>query len=88
MHTRSRLGRLFGATLLAIFSLVSAPAQAQPAAAAEAPVPLAHFFKRSAYLEMVSSPSGRYLATTSSMFGRLNLVVIDLVARKPAVLTR
>ena len=57
------------------------------AAPAAAPIALSDFFKRPQYTEMVASPSGRYLATTSSLHGRLNLVVIDLEKRKRIPLT-
>jgi dipeptidyl aminopeptidase/acylaminoacyl peptidase len=36
---------------------------------------------------MVASPNGRYLATTSSLAGRMNLVVLDLDERKATALT-
>jgi len=88
MYSGSSLGRLLLAAVLVASALVSGPVRAQTPASADAPAPLADFFKRSTYLEMVTSPGGRYLATTTSMFGRLNLVVIDLEDRKSSVLTR
>ena len=65
----------------------AAPVEPAKAAAAAGPIPLADFFKRAALTEMVPSPNGRYLATTSSIAGRLNLVVIDLEERKSTALT-
>ncbi|MCE2659930.1 MAG: prolyl oligopeptidase family serine peptidase [Rubrivivax sp.] len=59
---------------------------AQSASATTA-VPLADFFKRPQYSDMVPSPNGRYLATTSPIHGRQNLVVIDLQERKGVALT-
>lgn len=90
----SKLRRALGATLLALLgSVAAAPAMAQgsgsaPAAAAPSgPIPLADFFRRAALTDMVPSPNARYLATTSSIAGRLNLVVIDLEDRKATALT-
>ncbi|MFM7531538.1 MAG: hypothetical protein ACKO5J_03420, partial [Rubrivivax sp.] len=90
----SKLRRALGASLLALLgSVPAAPAMAQgsssaPAAAAPSgPIPLADFFRRAALTDMVPSPNGRYLATTSSIAGRLNLVVIDLEDRKATALT-
>lgn len=79
---------------LLVGALVTAAACVAPHAAAQGtsasapgPVPLADFFKRAAYTEMVASPNGRYLATTSSLAGRMNLVVLDLDERKATALT-
>ena len=60
---------------------------ATPAPAGAAPFSLADFFKRPALTDMAPSPNGRYLATTSSINGRLNVVVIDLEDRKATALT-
>lgn len=85
----SLLRRTFGTIVLG--SLVAwSPGwvQAQTAApTSQGPVPLADFFKRAAFTQMVASPNGRYLATTSSISGRMNLVVIDLEERKANALT-
>lgn len=84
------LRRALAATLVvtaASWLPTSASAQASGASTATAPVPLADFFKRPALTAMVPSPNGRYLATTSSISGRLNLVVIDLEERKANALT-
>lgn len=76
------------ATLLCAGLLATGTALAQAPAAAPTAVPtLAEFFKRAQYTEMVPSPNGRYLASTSSLQGRLNLVVIDLQERKGLALT-
>jgi dipeptidyl aminopeptidase/acylaminoacyl peptidase len=56
-------------------------------ASTQSPIALKDFFRRPAYTEMVASPSGRYLATTSSLHGRLNLILIDLENRTSKVLT-
>lgn len=63
------------------------PSEAKPSAAPAVPS-LADFFRRSVMSEMHLSPNGRYLATTSSLHGRLNLVVIDLDQRKSRPLTQ
>lgn len=67
---------------------MAAQAQAATANAAAAdPIPLEDFFKRAQYREMLASPSGRYLASTSARHGRLNLVVLDLEKRNAVALT-
>lgn len=83
---------LFRRALLALSTLAAlggggaAWAQAAPTGLGS-PIPLAEFFKRPQYTAMVGSPNGRYLATTSPLHGRQNLVVIDLQERKGAALT-
>ena len=57
------------------------------APASQGPVALADFYKRAAYTEMVASPNGRYLATTTAVSGRMNLVVLDLEESKATALT-
>ncbi len=85
----SSILRAFAASILAaLVAWLPAQAGAQAAAApSTGPVPLADFFKRAALTDMAASPNGRYLATTSSISGRLNLVVIDLEDRKATALT-
>lgn len=80
--------RLLVGALVTAAACVAPHAAAQgTSASAQGPVPLADFFKRAAYTEMVASPNGRYLATTSSLAGRMNLVVLDLDERKATALT-
>jgi dipeptidyl aminopeptidase/acylaminoacyl peptidase len=85
----STLRRSLGAALLvSLAAWLPAQSSAQAAApAAQGPLPLADFHKRAAFTEMVASPNGRYLATTSDIAGRMNLVVIDLDERKANALT-
>jgi dipeptidyl aminopeptidase/acylaminoacyl peptidase len=45
------------------------------------------FVRRPQYTEMLASPSGRYLATTRAISGRLNLVIIDLEKRSSSGIT-
>lgn len=45
------------------------------------------FVRRPQYTEMLTSPSGRYLATTRAISGRLNLVIIDLEKRSSSGIT-
>ena len=85
LHCRSLVAALLAWVTLS-WASVAAHAQA-PAPRVQAPVPLADFFKRADFTEMIASPNGRYLATTSSQFGRMNLVVIDLEQRKASALT-
>lgn len=89
MHLPPILRRTFAGALVAAATCVAPLAFAQGAAPASSsgPVPLADFFKRAAYTEMIASPNGRYLATTSSLAGRMNLVVLDLDERKATALT-
>ena len=85
----THLIRAFGAACLALL-VAGTPARTSAQAAApvaSGPVPLADFFKRPAFTEMAASPNGRFLATTSSIAGRMNLVVIDLDERKATALT-
>ena len=66
----------------------SAPVTAQPTAATSAGVPtVEEFVRRPQFTEMLASPSGRYLATTREVTGRLNLVIIDLEKRTSAAVT-
>ena len=77
---------LIGSLLVA----AAAPSLAQTPTTAPVPagpIPLADFFKRPQYTQMIASPNGRYLASTTELHGRLNLVVIDLQERKGAALT-
>ncbi|MGH8849611.1 MAG: alpha/beta fold hydrolase [Casimicrobiaceae bacterium] len=46
------------------------------------PLPVETFFKKPLYGSPVLSPSGRYLAVTTAVHGRLNLGVLDLDDRK------
>jgi dipeptidyl aminopeptidase/acylaminoacyl peptidase len=88
LHAFSLTRRALAVALVAVAASVPPHALAQaPQAAPAGPVPLADFFKRPAYTEMVASPNGRYLATTSSLAGRMNLVVLDLDERKATALT-
>lgn len=89
LHLLPILRRTFAGALVAAAACVapSAFAQGTAPASSSGPVPLADFFKRAAYTEMVASPNGRYLATTSSIAGRMNLVVLDLDERKATALT-
>ena len=49
------------------------------AQAAEAPVPLADFFRRAAFVSMVMAPNGQAIAaTTAGPSGRVGLAIIDL----------
>ena len=57
------------------------------AIAAAAPLPVETFFKRPQYGTPVLSPSGRYLAVTTPVNGRLNAAVIDLDDRKAVPIT-
>lgn len=76
------------AVLAALAGIATAPATfAQTGGTTAATIPLADFFKRPQYTQMVASPNGRYLATTASSKGRLNLVVLDLQDRKAVTLT-
>ena len=76
----------FAGAFLAMMALFMGSVNAQAVDPA-GEVPVSDFFKRPTYIEMVMSPSGRYIATTSALFGRLNLVVIDLEQRKAVTLT-
>ncbi len=78
----------FAMTALALAGALALPsfAQSQPAPSAPSPT-LAEYFKRPAYTEIVASPNGQHIATTSEINGRLNLVVIDLTTRKASALT-
>lgn len=85
LHTLSRrellsLGALAGFPVL--------PAAAQGSTTAAASVAIADFFRRGNYLDLAPSPSGRFLAATTELFGRLNVIVIDLEARKSQPLTQ
>jgi dipeptidyl aminopeptidase/acylaminoacyl peptidase len=61
---------------------------AQPATTAATAVPtVEEFVRRPQFTEMLASPSGRYLATTREVAGRLNLVIIDLEKRSSAAIT-
>ena len=75
--------------VFAVMAAVPSAALAQsPAPAAPATIPaLSDYFKRAAFSEVVTSPNGKYLASTSENHGRLNLVVIDLDTRKSTWLT-
>ncbi|MEI6026191.1 MAG: prolyl oligopeptidase family serine peptidase [Betaproteobacteria bacterium] len=67
-----------------------ATAQAQPqppVASAAQPIPVMDFVRRPQFTEMVTSPSGRYIATTRETSGRLNLVIIDIEKRSSAAIT-
>jgi dipeptidyl aminopeptidase/acylaminoacyl peptidase len=65
-----------------LFFLPLGLVQAQPAIApTAAPPTIEEFVRRPQYTEMLASPSGRYLATTREISGRLNLVIIDLEKR-------
>lgn len=81
--------RALGAALVAtLVGWLPAHVSAQSSAPnAQGPVPLGDFFRRAAYTEMLPSPNGRYLATTSAIGGRMNLVVLDLDERKATALT-
>ena len=72
---------------VALGGVPTLPAVGAAASSPEAPIPLADFFRRPQFNDMVSSPSGRYLAFTASLHGRMNLVVIDLDQRKSGALT-
>ena len=64
------------------------PVHAQPATTAATAVPtVEEFVRRPQFTEMLASPSGRYLATTREVAGRLNLVIIDLEKRSSAAIT-
>ncbi|HKW79758.1 MAG TPA: S9 family peptidase [Casimicrobiaceae bacterium] len=56
-------------------------------AAAAAPLPVETFFKRPQYGTPELSPSGRYLAVTTPVNGRLNVSVIDLDNKKAVAIT-
>lgn len=89
LSSSNRLLRWTTAALVCL-SCVS-PLQAQTEAARNAPAAapsLEEFVRRAQYTEMVLSPSGRYLATTSPRHGRQNLVVLDLEERKAMPLTQ
>jgi len=68
--------------------LTAGPVQSQTAATAATAVPtVEEFVRRPQFTEMLASPSGRYLATTREVAGRLNLVIIDLEKRSSAAIT-
>lgn len=78
------LALCLGSSLL----LAGGPAHAQPANAAAAGMPtVEEFVKRPQFTEMLASPSGRFLATTREIAGRLNLVIIDLEKRSSGAIT-
>lgn len=51
-------------------------------------IPVETLMQRSAYRNLVLSPSGKLFAATIALNGRQNLVVVDLEQKKPTVLTR
>ncbi len=86
MPQSSLYWRVAGGIGTAVLSLaLGTTALAQ--APAPAPIPLGDFFKLPAYLEMLISPDGKKLATTSEVNGRLNVVVIDLDTKQAVALT-
>ncbi|MGH8713581.1 MAG: alpha/beta fold hydrolase [Casimicrobiaceae bacterium] len=65
-------------TLVLAFAIVHAAAD---------PLPVETFFKKPLYGSPVLSPSGRYLAVTTPVNGRLNVGVLDLDDRKVTPIT-
>lgn len=64
---------------------VSSPAAAKYASAVE--IPVAAFFRRAQYSQMLLSPDGRKLGAIAPIKGRDNLVIIDLEKRTSAAIT-
>lgn len=73
--------------LLGVASVAQPSLPASAGGVSARPAALADFFRRPAYTEMAVSPNGRYVATTSPVAGRMNLVVIDLDLRKATPVT-
>ena len=48
-------------------------------AGAAEPPPVADFFRRPAYVDMVMSPNGKAVAATAAVGGRIGLVIVDLL---------
>lgn len=76
---RRRLGQA-GARLVVAFAALGGLAGPLPAAAADDPLPAELFFKRPAVRELELSPSGRRLAVSTEVNGRVGVFVIDLQA--------
>jgi dipeptidyl aminopeptidase/acylaminoacyl peptidase len=62
-------------------------AQSSASTAVSAVPTIEEFVKRPQFTEMLASPSGRFLATTREVAGRLNLVIIDLEKRTSGAIT-
>ena len=85
------LARLRSTACVILSSFVlngQALAQVQPVAPlSSTPPSVEEFVRRPQFTEMLASPSGRYLATTREVGGRLNLVIIDLEKRTSGAVT-
>ncbi|MCX8097893.1 MAG: prolyl oligopeptidase family serine peptidase [Casimicrobiaceae bacterium] len=73
------------------FILVSAasalPLRAADAATANAPPPIEDFVKQPSIYGLTMSPNGRFFAGCAPVRGRMNLIVVDIEARKGQALT-
>ena len=80
---KARLALTLALGVFSLYPLVNLQAQTVNTAstATMAPPAIEEFVRRPQYTEMLASPSGRYLATTRAISGRLNLVIIDLETR-------
>ena len=80
---KARLALTLALGFFSLYPLVNLQAQTANTAstATMAPPAIEEFVRRPQYTEMLASPSGRYLATTRAISGRLNLVIIDLETR-------
>lgn len=80
---KARLALTLALGVFSLYPLVNLQAQAVNTAntATMTPPSIEEFVRRPQYTEMLASPSGRYLATTRAISGRLNLVIIDLEKR-------
>jgi len=72
------LKNLFGVCVFFLFT-------AQPVYASQ--LPLETFFKKPQFAGFQLSPNGKELAALAPINGRMNLVIIDLVTRKPRAVT-
>jgi hypothetical protein len=73
--------------LLACVLVLNVAAGARNAAAADVPFSLEDFFKNPSLAGPTLSRSGKYLAATAPLKGRMNLMVLDLETRKGTLLT-
>ena len=80
---KARLALTLALGVFSLYPLVNLQAQTvnTVSTATMAPPAIEEFVRRPQYTEMLASPSGRYLATTRAISGRLNLVIIDLETR-------
>ncbi|WP_397534943.1 hypothetical protein, partial [Roseateles sp.] len=81
---------LIGAAVLSLAAALPTSAVAQQAAgsaASSTPAPLRAYLSPPKFRSPTLSPSGRYLAVTSAINGRMNLAVIDLETRKSQAVT-